>query len=486
MSSNLTTTFAAAAFACALATFAHAAMTISNAQTKNVSCTSGVCTPTAGDANLNTGELQTMLVSSDVTVKSNAKAPDIGILDPLTWASNHRLTLQAKQSIRVQAPVVVEGTGGVTFITHPRTGGDYAFDTTTSGSLTFWDTSSSLIINGASFTLVKDIATLSGDVAANPSGNYALAGNYDASADGPYERAPVNVKFRGTFEGLGNAISNLTINAPTTGLIGLFSYVRRGGVLRDISLKNVSLYQGDTSFAYVGGLAGLVEDATVSQASVSGSISAGVGFIGGLIGFAAGTGRNVISHSHAAVSVKAGLNSYAGGLIGVLVGETTGSWATGSVSIGLSEGLDPPASAGGLVGYALAGQSSGSAITNSYATGAVSGKSGTRTGGFVGLSLGTVLISTSYASGPVHAGHMGARGGFAGYINVVDEADDYWDITTSGLRKGVGNYGNIDGITGLTDAQLKSALPAGFDPNVWGQSAGINNGWPYLLANPPQ
>jgi len=33
---------------------------------------------------------------------------------------------------------------------------------------------------------------------------------------------------------------------------------------------------------------------------------------------------------------------------------------------------------------------------------------------------------------------------------------------------------------------LKSALSDGFDPDVWGQDANINNGWPFLLANPPQ
>ena len=38
---------------------------------------------------------------------------------------------------------------------------------------------------------------------------------------------------------------------------------------------------------------------------------------------------------------------------------------------------------------------------------------------------------------------------------------------------------------GLTDAQLKSGLPTGFASNIWGQSAGINNGYPYLVANPP-
>jgi hypothetical protein len=29
-------------------------------------------------------------------------------------------------------------------------------------------------------------------------------------------------------------------------------------------------------------------------------------------------------------------------------------------------------------------------------------------------------------------------------------------------------------------------LPEGFDPNVWRSDPNINNGYPYLLANPPQ
>ena len=66
----------------AMATAAHAAMTISSAKTKNVSCASGVCTPTGGNANLNVSDLVALLASSDITVKSNAAAPDIGILDP--------------------------------------------------------------------------------------------------------------------------------------------------------------------------------------------------------------------------------------------------------------------------------------------------------------------------------------------------------------------------------------------------------------------
>ncbi|MFL6691148.1 MAG: hypothetical protein ACJ8IR_13340 [Alphaproteobacteria bacterium] len=41
-------------------------------------------------------------------------------------------------------------------------------------------------------------------------------------------------------------------------------------------------------------------------------------------------------------------------------------------------------------------------------------------------------------------------------------------------------------VTGLSDAELRSGRPAGFKSDVWGQSPDINNGYPYLLANPPQ
>lgn len=64
----------------------------------------------------------------------------------------------------------------------------------------------------------------------------------------------------------------------------------------------------------------------------------------------------------------------------------------------------------------------------------------------------------------------------------------YWGIDTSGitnLGQGAGNIANDPGITGLTTAQFQSGLPQGFDPTVWAESAHIDGGFPYLLANPP-
>jgi hypothetical protein len=71
----------------------------------------------------------------------------------------------------------------------------------------------------------------------------------------------------------------------------------------------------------------------------------------------------------------------------------------------------------------------------------------------------------------------------AGYITV-----SYWDMDTSGINnpaQGAGNVQNDPGITGLTDTQLKSSLPSGFDPAIWSQKKSLNNGYPYLINNPP-
>lgn len=65
-------------------------------------------------------------------------------------------------------------------------------------------------------------------------------------------------------------------------------------------------------------------------------------------------------------------------------------------------------------------------------------------------------------------------------------SDVYWDTDTSGIPSdGVGNDPNEPGVTGLSNAQLTSGLPAGFDPTVWAENPNINGGRPYLIANPP-
>src|SRR5205085_411451 len=118
-------------------------------------------------------------------------------------------------SIAFAKPVMVAGTGALTLTTNDGgTGGELSF--AQKANVTFFDLSSSLIVNSASYTLVGDIHTLAADMAANPSGDFALAANYDAGPDGTYSTSPVSTPFAGTFEGLGNTISRLSVDvAPS-------------------------------------------------------------------------------------------------------------------------------------------------------------------------------------------------------------------------------------------------------------------------------
>jgi hypothetical protein len=83
----------------------------------------------------------------------------------------------------------------------------------------------------------------------------------------------------------------------------------------------------------------------------------------------------------------------------------------------------------------------------------------------------------SYATGAVTAGENSDVGGLVGYNGGTVTAS-YWDTQTSGQTTSAGG-------TGLTTAQLKSGLPAGFSSTVWGINRRINGGYPYLLALPP-
>ena len=83
----------------------------------------------------------------------------------------------------------------------------------TASHLEFWDLSSSLIINGQSYKLVKTVHALAKVVAKNPSGFYAFAKKYNAKKDGTYAQSPVGT-IEGAVEGLGNSISNVSISDP--------------------------------------------------------------------------------------------------------------------------------------------------------------------------------------------------------------------------------------------------------------------------------
>ena len=167
---------------------ARADVTISAKPTKHMNCAAGVCSPTAANAVLNSTDLANMLASGDVKVTTGSGATNIVVKETLSWTSTSRLTLDAIQSVEIDKPVMVTGTGAMTITTNDGgSGGDLVFGDT--GNVTFWDLSSSLIVNGNGYTLVGDIDTLAADIAVNPFGFFALANNYRVKH--AYHNAPI-------------------------------------------------------------------------------------------------------------------------------------------------------------------------------------------------------------------------------------------------------------------------------------------------------
>ncbi|MDP3077503.1 S-layer family protein [Bradyrhizobium sp.] len=348
-------------------------------------------------------------------------------------------------------------------------------------------------------------------------------------------------RFLGVFDGMGYSISGLTINNPGAFNLGLFSWIGAGAIVRNVTV--VGSLTGGSEYQNFGLLAGWNLGA-ISNSNVSGIVSVGDSSfnIGGLVGWNWG---GTITNSYAAANVTAGNSAGGiGGLAGLqgyylsAGGTIRDSYATGVVQAG-----DNSSGIGGLIGdnnsaiirnsYAtgnviagnnaqaiggFAGQSNGywatNLITASYATGNVFGGTGSRyVGGLVGFNLWGAVLSNSYATGNVTGGTavgglvgwngyngqpVGATinasystgfvsgaslvGGLVGFNNGGTTTNSYWDTQTSGQPT------SIAGGTAMTTTQLKSGLPVGFDPSVWGSSAAVNSSYPHLLwqaANPP-
>jgi hypothetical protein len=468
---------------------AHAAVTISSAATANMSCTAGVCSPTAANAVLNVGDLTSMLASGSVTVNTGtgslpAEVEDIVVASTFNWASANSLTLDAYRSVTVTAPVAVNGAAPVSLVTNDGgSGGNLSF--ISGGSLSFLGTSNSLAINGEAYTLEDSIATLAAAVARKDSGYYALSTSYDASHDSTYRTSPIHTKFKGTLNGLGNAISNLTVKSRDSHL-GFFAQVSAHGAIDSLTLTNAKIGARPPKVrtsTTMGALVG-VSYGTVFNSFASGTIEVSVGNFGVTVGGLLGSNWGTILDSASTISINATDKSsnfvgQIGRLVGLNAGALFASDARGSVSLNQGDSSNVAGLAGGNDGV----------IENCYAEGAAAVPEGsTSVGGLVGDNAST--IENSFSTGAPTAGNNAFVGGFAGFDQSHGGlSNTYWNTTTSGitnLGQGAGSPANDPGISGETTAQLQAALPAGFDPTIWAESPSINNGLPYLINNPPQ
>jgi len=217
--------------------------------------------------------------------------------------------------------------------------------------------------------------------------------------------------FIGLFEGNRHSIGNLLINAAPG--LGLFHGFEGGSSVRNLSVRNVNI-TGGTSERY-GALAGYAGLCTISNCYTSGTIyNPDGGAIGGMVGHIDG-GQIFGCRSNVNVTGKWGV----GGIIGRNNngGQVQNCYSNGNVQCVVQE------SAGGIIGWNQSGS-----ITNSYATGLISGN---YSGGIVGSNGGPLTncfaLNYSISQQPSTDNGIGriagTHGGSFSYTNCFARSD---------------------------------------------------------------
>lgn len=446
--------------------------------------------------------LEQALSSSNVVVTTAGLGSGVGnvtIAETVAWGSDHKLTIEADNDIVLLDGAIISSAGGGNI--HLRADRD----ANGVGTVDFRGSSSVYAAPGAiveilynppggyqlplsfprigssdvrAYMLVNRVEDLQ-RISSNLTGSYALGRDIDASATSTWnggagfvpigrdyteeERliiidcltnggnctAVENNTFRGVLNGFSHSIEGLYIRSDAQTGVGLFG---RGGTVMNLDVLNADIV-GRGAVGIVFGISGTAMDVFTSGV-VSGDTA------GGIIGQDGGIYRS----SSDATVLGSGT---AGGLFG--------SGAFSTVSESFSTGEVEGYSAGGLIGSGFI-----SDIVDSYSSAAINGLSSQ--GGLIGVSFSDIITS-SYFSGTFADLTSANTGGLVGTTNggrPTAMLNSYWNLDSTGVVRSLGE-GLISGnAAGLPEVQLASALPAGFDPAIWGRSAAMNGGRPHL------
>lgn len=275
-----------------------------------------------------------------------------------------------------------------------------------------------------------------GEIANDLAGSYKLVRNIDCDGVTLVPIGDGVTPFTGTLDGQGFTVINTVMNVAQDN-VGLF------GVTSFATIKNLGLVAFDiTGQSQVGTLAGSTGNTSIQDVRLSASSTTGTTKVGGLVG---SQGGGAIQRSSATdMSVQG--TSNVGGLVGYAVGPVaiSDSYATGEVS-------GPGGLVGGLIGSVGAGPSPIStsyAVVDIYSTGA-------DVGGLIGQTTnsGGQSVSSSFAASRLMVGTTETSiGGAFGTSNAP--ATDIWyddGVMVWGTCAGVGsasctavNTGNSD------------------------------------------
>ncbi|HCE6896466.1 GLUG motif-containing protein [Pseudomonas aeruginosa] len=412
---------------------------------------------------------------------------DLKVNGPLSWNNGNRLGLSAERgNIEVNGSLRATGDNaglGLSARDHVRLNADLSLTgrnarlELNSGKghklkdgarVTLSGQGAGYRANGEDYRVVQNLAQLR-EIEADMDGRYVL-GNQIKGGNTRFRSLGNGKSFNGTFDGLGNSISDLSVY-DTSAYVGLFSV--NNGIIRNLNLDHVWASGAQSSHynTQVGTLAGLnngiISNVKASNIRVTGASH--LNSLGGLVALNLGSidgssasgqvigdkntyamgglvAENIsdrrvatITNSRADVSLSGRMSddsSYygAGGLVGRNTGRIANSQSAGSIQltgnnlnlgglVGSNDGGDlinvessveiAGQGVGGLYG-GLVGLNERGSIIQARARGKVSGNGSDAIGGLVGKNLNSAIIDSS-ATGDVADLHARYLGGLAGY-----------------------------------------------------------------------
>ncbi|MGY6560559.1 MAG: GLUG motif-containing protein, partial [Luteibaculaceae bacterium] len=287
-----------------------------------------------------------------------------------------------------------------------------------------------------SFLQVEDIFFTNAD--------YELGGLFYNNGLGFSPIGNPSLNFIGNYNGGGKIINGLRINRPNTDNVGLFGVVSGNRIIQNLSLEN-GFVNGRIN---VGLLVGFFDaGGSILNCSTAGSVAGTEETLGG--------------------------NSGVGGLVG----------QTGAVTVQncFSNVQVAGRIAGGLVGFAT-----GQSISNSGASGNVTGRF--RAGGLVGETNGTVALNTCFAMGNVQMfpdlSGAPAIGGLIGRsTGSITNSFATGNVTSAPVSPtGITFNSWVGGLAGFAVSQINRCYATG---NVQGRDAGglLGSGQPINILN---
>lgn len=298
------------------------------------------------------------------------------------------------------------------------------------------------ISSGAELQKLAELTNLGNDTTGR---TFKLTADIDMAEEGITNFTPIGSKdyfigFKGSFDGQGYTISNLTVDSNKD-YSGLFGYVE-DATISNLTLDNANI-KGNK---YVGGVVGHATNSNIKNCFVNGKIYGTGELVGGLVG-------QIDSDENKKSTVQncnTSANINGSGSVGGLIGYASGA-GTVEISDSSSDGkVIATAGCGGFIGCM---DSSGTIIKNCSSNTTVTSE-GSQIGGFAGAIYYGSIISCQ-TTGNIESSSYNRIGGFAGFAGNIGkdanlENNEYKNDKTVGGDK-IPAVGNAE----VNDSQIK-------------------------------